>query len=156
MADVAASQTLDCYFAAHVMPSRFAFGVPIPPQPRDARPGSRVFSLHPAVSAARTIGRPRRLETMPSQPKAQACVKMTAPSPSKSSLKTMLEWAPRSSLARRCLRTSMGFRRKSSPFSSSRSNAQCTALASDRCPANKLEYGEPVFIGDDSLAVDHA
>ena len=74
-------------------------------------------------------GDPSRFDTMPSQPSLHACLKIMAPSPSKCSLGTMFVGAPRSSFASRCLRCSIGSRRKSSPSNSRTSNAQWTAAA---------------------------
>ena len=54
------------------------------------------------------------------------------------------------------LRCSIGTRRKSSPSSSSRSNAHRIALAWSRCRRISSKIGEAVVVADDGLAVDQA
>ena len=74
-------------------------------------------------------GEPSRFDTIPSQPSLQTCLKITAPSPLKCSFKTRPCCGLRRSRASRCLRCSIGTRRKSSPSISSRSKAHRIALA---------------------------
>src|SRR5262249_17491839 len=73
-----------------------------------------------------------RFDTMPSSPILQAWAKTVGPSPSRCSLKRKPRPALASVLRSVALRTSRGSRRRSSPFSSTRSKAYRNVLSSWR------------------------
>src|SRR5262252_5463360 len=76
---------------------------------------------------------------MPSQPSLQASRNTISPSSPKHSLKTILTCEPFNSSKSNSFRSSIGLRRKSFPSSSSKSNAESTALS----PASPLSAPRP-------------
>jgi hypothetical protein len=115
----------------------------ITPAPLESQPASpillrltlhrwriRVLAFTQCGERPERYGEPSRFDTTPSQPSLQASRNTIAPSFSKCSFRTILRCDPRNSLASNSFRFSIGSRRKSRPSNSSKSNAQCTALAS--------------------------
>ena len=105
----------------------------------------RVLDLQPAVSAPGAV---RRAQTLRHDALAAERTSLAVDDRAirdKCALNTMPAGLPRSSDLRVLLRISSGSRRKSSPSSSSRSKAQRTAVALDRCPRMRSKTASPFW-----------
>ena len=116
----------------------------------------RVLDLHPTVGAAGSVGRtePLRHDTLAAE-RAGLLVDDRAVA-----RVVLIEgdafMGVTESFARMRLRSSIGVRRRSSPSSSSRSNAQSTAAASCRYPRSRSKTASPRSLHTTGFAIDQA